>query len=183
MATTILWSLCLFGLTANGVHCQQTKTDTTQNNKDRFLVKQLDTTVDSILVVKHFRHLYVFHQQKLLKVYRVSLGGNPVGHKHFEGDLRTPEGLYHITRKNPHSAAYKSLGISYPNKADIAYARKAGKSPGCDVMIHGLWNGFPDDGTDYSKQDWTWGCIAVNNKEMDELYQYVSVGCPVNILP
>ena len=139
--------------------------------------------VDSILVVKRYRHMYVFNGGKLLKVYNIVLGTNPVGHKHFQGDRKTPEGLYHIDGKNAVSIAYKSLGISYPNNADRAYARSQGKPTGGDVKIHGTLNGYEAEEDEWMKSDWTWGCVAVRNKDMEELYQHVKVGAPILITP
>jgi len=137
--------------------------------------------IDSIVVVKHFRHIYLFSNGQLLKVYRVWLGQAPVGAKHFQGDLKTPEGLYHIDGKNANSVAHKSIGISYPNDSDRAYARRAGKAPGGDIKIHGTMNS-DDDGYEDS-EDWTWGCIALKNKDVDELFDHVVQGAPILILP
>jgi murein L,D-transpeptidase YafK len=183
LSTVLLLAGLLNVVIANGCNRPQT-TDNTGTNKNKFLLKKLDQPVDSILVVKKYRHMYVFNKGKLLKVYNVSLGTVPIGHKHFQGDFKTPEGLYRIVHKNPYSQAHKSLAISYPNDNDRRYAKKHGKPTGGDVMIHGLWNGWSDDDeTDYSKEDWTWGCIAVKNLEIDELYDQVILGCPINILP
>lgn len=139
--------------------------------------------VDSILVVKHFRHMYVYNHGALLKVYKIVLGESPVGPKHFQGDRKTPEGLYHISRKNAQSMAHKALGISYPNEADRRYARKYGKSTGGDVMIHGILNGHEAETAEWMKSDWTWGCIAVTNDDVDELFAHVDIGVPINIIP
>lgn len=125
----------------------------------------------------------VFNSKVLLKVYHASLGQIPVGPKHFKGDLKTPEGLYYINGRNAHSEAHKNLGISYPNDADRAYAKKFGKETGGDVKIHGALNGFDGDKTDYQGSDWTWGCIAVLDEEIDELFTHVPTGTPINILP
>ncbi len=143
----------------------------------------LQQTVDSILVVKRYRHMYVFNNNKLLKVYNISLGTSPVGPKHFQGDRKTPEGLYHIDGKNPNSMAHKSIGINYPNDADRRYARSKGKPTGGDIKIHGILNGDEADSAAYVGQDWTWGCIAVTNEEIDELYEHIVIGAPICILP
>lgn len=143
----------------------------------------LTAQVDSILVLKSKRELIVFNSRNLLKVYHASLGQIPVGKKHFKGDLKTPEGLYHINGKNAHSEAHKNLGISYPNDADRAYAKKMGRPTGGDVKIHGALNGYNGDKTDYQGSDWTWGCIAVLDEEVDELFTHVPIGTPINILP
>lgn len=139
--------------------------------------------VDSLCVVKHRRALFVYHGGVLLKIYRVALGDAPAGHKHFEGDEHTPEGLYFINGRNPASSCHKNLGISYPNIADRAFARRAGKAPGGDIKIHGLPNGQGYIGAVHIAKDWTNGCVAVTDGEIDELYAHTSVGIPILILP
>jgi murein L,D-transpeptidase YafK len=141
------------------------------------------TRVDSIVVVKHLRQMSVYHKNALLKIYRIALGDTPVGHKHFEGDEKTPEGLYVIFDKNPNSICHKNLGISYPSNADRAYAQKAGRPVGGDVKIHGLPNGQGYIGQAHLLDDWTNGCVAVTDEEIDELYAHTPVGIPINILP
>jgi len=142
----------------------------------------LTGNVDSIVVMKSMRVMQVYYRQQLLKSYSICLGFAPTGHKHFKGDGKTPEGMYRINGKNPNSTCHKNLGVSYPNDADRAYARKYGKPTGGDIKIHGLLNGY-DNPTDFLAQDWTWGCIAVTNEEIDELYKHVPVGTCINILP
>lgn len=139
--------------------------------------------VDSICVVKHQREMLVFHEDSLLKVYRVVLGDTPVGHKRFQGDERTPEGLYRINDRNPYSSCHKNLGISYPNERDREYARRAGRAPGGDIKIHGLPNGQGNIGKEHLLSDWTNGCVGVTDEEVDELYKYVGTGSPILILP
>ncbi|MBC7553221.1 MAG: L,D-transpeptidase family protein [Taibaiella sp.] len=151
--------------------------------KQPFHKKTLTEPVDSIVVVKRFHHMYVFNKKKLLKVYRIALGTQPVGPKHVKGDLKTPEGIYYINGENPFSVAHKSLAISYPNDADRKYASSLGKSPGGDIKIHGTMNGDEDPAEDTISEDWTWGCIAITNKEIDELYAHIILGSPINILP
>ncbi|RYZ41357.1 MAG: hypothetical protein EOP49_28975 [Sphingobacteriales bacterium] len=141
----------------------------------------LNGDIDSIAVWKGERKLMVYKDRVLLKTYRVALGRAPVGDKQMEGDFRTPEGLYKIDAKNPHSGYHKNLGISYPNNADRAAARALGKSPGGDIKIHGLPNGRPDIGKLHRLKDWTFGCIALTNEEVDELYQHTRVGTPILI--
>lgn len=157
-------------------------TDSTATGS-RFHAAKVSQPIDSILVVKRYRHMYAYSKGKLLKVYNIRLGQQPVGPKHFQGDLKTPEGLYRITQKNPNSTCYKSLRISYPSDADRRYARKSGQPTGGDVMIHGILNGEEKNTAEWMKSDWTWGCIAVTNSDMDELYTYVQVGASINILP
>lgn len=124
--------------------------------------------VTFVVVNKDERRMHLFHNDDVLKSYDIQLGFAPVGPKQFEGDGKTPEGLYRINRRNPNSKFHLSLGISYPNVRDYAEAKAAGKEPGGDIFIHGQKNPFVrDDG------DWTWGCIAVTNKEMEEIYAMV----------
>jgi murein L,D-transpeptidase YafK len=114
----------------------------------------------------------------VLKKYDVDLGFAPRGHKQIEGDGRTPEGSYFIDRRNPNSAYHLSLGISYPNAKDIAYAKSIGKSPGGEIFIHG----GPVLLGDRSKPDWTAGCISVTNKEIEIMYAMVKNGTQIDIL-
>ena len=118
-----------------------------------------------------------------MKQYSISLGGNPIGHKQFEGDEKTPEGSYFIDGKNPNSKYYKNLGISYPNAEDKAFARSKGRNPGAAIKIHGLPNDKPWLGKLHLLKDWTHGCIAVTNKQMDEIYSSVKIGTKITILP
>ena len=143
----------------------------------------LKQTVDSIAVFKKQREMGVFGAGKLLKTYHVCLGFTPVGAKHFEGDGKTPEGRYAITCKNRYSEYHKSLCISYPNGRDRDFARKAGKSPGGNVMIHGLPNGEGNRKQDYIDDDWTWGCIALTNEEIDDLFEHVADNAPILLMP
>lgn len=106
-----------------------------------------------------------------------------MGHKEFEGDKKTPEGVYRIDDKNPNSGYHKNLGVSYPNDADIAHADSLGKPPGGAIKIHGLRNGCGILGKFHRWADWTMGCIAVTNSEMDELYNAVKIGATIDIRP
>ncbi len=139
--------------------------------------------IDSIVVYKSKRTLQVYENKQLLKTYKIALGEQPVGHKQYEGDRRTPEGLYYIHDKNPNSSCHKNLGISYPNNTDRETARQLGKPPGGDIKIHGLPNGQGYIGKAHRLKDWTYGCIAVTDEEVDELYKHTPVGIPINILP
>ena len=118
-----------------------------------------------------------------MRVYYVALGTSPVGAKQFQGDRKTPEGTYTINDKNPNSAYYKNMGLSYPNDADREFARKQNKSPGGDIKIHGLAPSFAELGATHRLSDWTYGCIAVTNPEIDELYAHTPVGTPIEIRP
>ena len=133
--------------------------------------------VTSVQVHKADRKMYLLHHDRVLKAYDVALGFAPEHHKQFEGDGRTPEGTYFINRRNPNSAFHLSLGISYPNAADRAYAEAMGKSPGGDIFIHG------GPRRPVSQRDWTEGCIAVTDREMERIYAMVKDGTPIHILP
>lgn len=133
--------------------------------------------VTQVQVHKADRKMYLFHNDRVLKAYDIGLGFAPEGHKQFEGDGKTPEGQYFISHKNPDSNYHLSLRISYPNEADVAFAESQGKSPGGDIFIHGGPN------TRVSQRDWTWGCVALTDKEIEIVYSMVKPGTPVFILP
>jgi murein L,D-transpeptidase YafK len=137
--------------------------------------------IDYIEVHKEDREMMVYSNGELLKTYDIALGFRPEGKKHFQGDGKTPEGVYYINDKNPNSIAHKNLGISYPNSEDIEYARKNGMSPGGDIKIHGLMRRWKKFGSFHKYVDWTGGCIAVTNSEMDELYKHVKIGAKIKI--
>lgn len=138
---------------------------------------------DLIVVDKGKRELTLWSKKKKLKTYRIVLGGNPVGDKEKEGDLRTPEGRYTIDAKNPNSSFYKSLHISYPDKTDRVQARRQGVSPGGAIMIHGTPDYIAALYATGIFPDWTAGCIAVSNDEIDEIFRRVPVGTPIVIKP
>lgn len=138
--------------------------------------------VDKILVEKSKRQMHVFSKGKKLKTYRVSLGFSPRGKKRFEGDGKTPEGRYFIISKNEQSIAHKSFGISYPNIIDRQFAARYRKSAGGNIMIHGMMNGLGYWGKFHCFIDWTGGCIALTNNEMDDLFRHVDVGCEIEIM-
>lgn len=140
--------------------------------------QSLQPRATQIVVSKQNRVLALMNGQATLKTYRVNLGFDPVGHKVQSGDGRTPEGVYYIDRRNPLSDFHLSLGISYPNAADIARCRALGVNPGGDVMIHG----GPTRAADRGKRDWTAGCIAVSDAEMEEIWSMVPTGIPIVIL-
>lgn len=133
--------------------------------------------VDLIVVWKSKRRMTLFYKKKPIKSYFIRLGFNPKGHKRKEGDGKTPEGTYWITHKNPNSAFHKSLGISYPNKDDKIYAKKKGYSPGKDIFIHG----GPKYFLKHFFFDWTEGCIAVTDREIEEIYNLVQENTPIFI--
>ncbi len=136
---------------------------------------------DKVLVIKSERRLVLLRSGKPLRSYRVALGADPVGHKNRQGDARTPEGNYRIDWRNPKSKFHLSLHISYPNKADKARARKQGVSPGGDIMIHGMANGYGYIGRLHRFLDWTNGCIAVTDREIKEIWRAVPNGTPIEI--
>ena len=139
--------------------------------------------VDLIIIEKAARRLVLMEDGHEIARYRIRLGQHPVGPKARQGDSRTPEGRYVIDRRNARSSYYRSLGISYPNAEDRTRARKLGVSPGGDIFIHGLPNGYDDFYLIHLMYDWTDGCIAVNDTIMDQLWPLVPVGTPVEIRP
>jgi murein L,D-transpeptidase YafK len=138
---------------------------------------------DRILVVKSERKLTLLRDGKPLKNYFVALGGAPVGDKQCQGDSRTPEGIYRIDFKKKDSLYHRALRVSYPNAQDVAEARKRGCPPGGDIMIHGLAPSFAKVGALHRLSDWTLGCIAVTNEEIDEIWAAVDTGTTVEIRP
>ena len=143
----------------------------------------VETKADRIVVDKGARKLTLFRQGSPLKQYRVALGREPVGPKREEGDHRTPEGLYTIDRRKSDSDFHLALHVSYPNQDDVAEAMARGVSPGGDIMIHGLRNGFGWIGAVHRRKDWTDGCIAVTDREIEEIWHAVPDGISVEIKP
>jgi len=137
--------------------------------------------VTAIQVQKANRKMYLLHNDKVLKDYDIALGFAPVGHKEFEGDGKTPEGIFRIDRVNPNSAYHLSLGIDYPRPQDRARAASLGVDPGGDIFIHGQPNQRPDGET--LAGDWTAGCIAVSDAEIRELHAAAHIGTEVEIRP
>lgn len=139
-----------------------------------------------IVVDKSDRIMHLLDQHGVvIRSYRnIALGGAPEGHKTHEGDERTPEGLYYISGRNPNSQYHLALKISYPNPDDTRRARAMGKNPGGQIMIHGYPNGTGFLGTiQRGGKDWTNGCIAVTNRQMDEIWRLVPDGIPIDIRP
>jgi len=135
--------------------------------------------VTQILVYKGDRKMYLMHHEKVLKSYNIALGFQPVGHKQFEGDGKTPEGTYRIDRRNPNSEFHLSVGMSYPNTDDMAFAASQGKSPGGDIFIHG----YPERFKKAPVPDWTAGCIAVKDREIEDIYAMVQDGTLITVYP
>ena len=137
--------------------------------------------VTQVLIYKENRTMYLMHHGKALKKYRIGLGFAPQGHKSQEGDGRTPEGAYVIDRRNPNSEFHLSVGISYPNAADVAKAEAMGVEPGGDIFIHGQPNRAK--GKRLPQRDWTAGCISVRNREIEQIFAMVRDGTPIYIHP
>lgn len=136
--------------------------------------------VTQIQVNKGERTMYLISGKTVVKEYDVGLGWAPVGHKQFEGDGKTPEGLYFIDRFNPNSRYHLSVGISYPNSRDMAFAATQGRKAGSDIFIHGRG----PEGNAATRRDWTAGCIAVDDKEIEEIFAMLpQTGVPVLIMP
>lgn len=137
--------------------------------------------VTQVVVNKRDRRLYMLNGTTVLKSYSIGLGNQPIGHKQFEGDGKTPEGIYTINRFNPRSAYYLSVGVSYPNPNDLAFATQQGQRPGGDIFIHGQG----PDGKRMADQrtDWTAGCIAVKDAEIEEIFAMLRPGVPIVINP
>ncbi|TDL78162.1 hypothetical protein E2L08_11750 [Palleronia sediminis] len=135
--------------------------------------------VTRVVVLKSARQVQLWHHDRVLKAYKAGLGFAPEGHKYREGDGRTPEGTYMIDRRNPKSQFHLSIGVSYPNLADRKRADLMGFAPGGDIFIHGRGKTYKPD----APFDWTAGCIAVTDEEIEEIYAMVKDGTPISILP
>ena len=146
-----------------------------------------DNKIERIEIIKSSRTLITYQKGpfgwKIIKEYKVSLGPHPKGHKEREGDGKTPEGKYFISRKKPNSNFHLSLEISYPNQHDKQQAKKKSLSPGGKIMIHGLMNGSGWIGKAHLLKNWTKGCIALTNPEIEEIYHHTEIGTPIIIKP
>jgi murein L,D-transpeptidase YafK len=138
---------------------------------------------DKILIEKSARKLTLLRNNLPIRSYRVALGGQPAGPKQCQGDNRTPEGAYIVDRRNRNSQYHRSLHITYPNSNDKIAARKLRCKPGGDIFIHGLPNSRGWLGKVHAEHDWTLGCIAVTNEEIEEIWRLVPDGTPVEIRP
>jgi murein L,D-transpeptidase YafK len=141
-----------------------------------------DARADRILVVKSRHELTLFSGEAVLRRYQVALSHGGPGPKRREGDLLVPEGPYTIAGRNPHSLFHLALRISYPEPRDIAAARARGEPPGGDIMIHGLPNGLGWFGALHRRTDWTAGCIAVTDAEIEEIWRVVPDRTPIEIV-
>lgn len=146
--------------------------------KSRKLERYTGPEVTQVVVSKTHRKLFLLHHQAVLKTYDIDLGFAPKGAKQFYGDGKTPEGRYYIDKRNARSKFHLSLGISYPNSQDRAFAAANGREPGGDIFIHGERRRKDPKGS-----DWTAGCISVKNKEMEEIWTMIYTGTPIDILP
>ena len=142
-----------------------------------------EVKIDKIVVLKSDRQLLAYSNGNIIRKFSISLGKAPHGDKVVEGDFKTPEGIYYINSKNPKSAYYKNLGISYPNSHDIREANLLGKKAGGDIKIHGIKNGRGFLRRFHRWIDWTNGCIALTNEEIDDLYAHTPIGTPIQIKP
>lgn len=138
---------------------------------------------DKVVVAKRERRLYLLREDRVIAEYPVKLGLNPYGPKTQEGDFRTPEGVYTLTRRNANSEFFRSIQVSYPNFADYARARAFGLEPGGLIMIHGQPNSPRKPADWYANNDWTDGCIAVSNADMIDIWRRTTSGIPVVIKP
>jgi len=164
----------LFAVLLAVAGCRSVHSSATTPNKQK---------ADQIIIVKSERTLTLMNRGQVLKTYKVALGGNPVGAKEKAGDKKTPEGKYVIDSKNAKSRFHLALHISYPNAEDLTRARKLGVSPGGGVEIHGLESQYAWVGSLHRQVNWTAGCIAVTNAEIEEIWPLVEVGTPVDIRP
>jgi len=149
--------------------------------KDVFAIQR--EPADKILIEKKERRLTLISKGRVLKTYKIALGGNPNGPKERQGDNKTPEGTYVIDARNKDSGYHLSLHISYPNEKDKKRAKELGVSPGGDIMIHGIKNGFSWVGGSHAEVDWTKGCIAVTDEEIEEIDKLALTGTIVEIMP
>lgn len=141
---------------------------------------------DKVVVKKSARMLYLLKDEAVFKKYHVTLGQEPIGHKEYEGDMKTPEGVYLLDYRQFSNDYYKSLHVSYPNTKDKAHAKRLGKSPGGMIMVHGTppaWSLSPYGGWMNFLIDWTEGCIAMSNDDMDEVWELTTNGTVIVILP
>jgi murein L,D-transpeptidase YafK len=149
------------------------------------VAQQATGPVDQVVVKKSERQIELHSRGQVVRTYRVALGGSPNGHKYREGDQRTPVGDYVLNWRNPRSNFYKAIHISYPNAQDKLVSRQLGFNPGGMIMLHGLPNYIQSESMRrlYTNRDWTHGCIAVQNHEIDEIWNLVPDGTPIRILP
>ena len=147
-------------------------------------VEEFDGFVDYVLVKKREQKLYLYSEDQVVKSYKIAMGKQPKGQKLKEGDSRTPEGLYTLDWRNPNSKFFRSIHVSYPNVVQTRSAREAGVDPGGEIMIHGQPNDWSERiKLTFSYQNWTEGCIALENQDMIEVWDLVRDGTPIKIDP
>ena len=139
--------------------------------------------VDRVVVQKSTRRMELLRDGAIVASYKISLGLQPVGQKQREGDFRTPEGSYRLTRRNAQSDFFLAVQVSYPEASDIALARKNGWAPGGAIMVHGLPNILKYSRDRYLSTDWTDGCIALSNEDMLDFWLLTGAGTPIEIRP
>lgn len=156
----------------------ETKSETKKESKE------FDGFVDYVLVKKSQRKLFLYSEDQLVKSYKIALGKQPDGQKLQEGDSKTPEGLYTLDWRNPNSRFFRSIHVSYPNVVQSRSAKEAGVNPGGAIMIHGQPNDWAERiKLTFSFEDWTEGCIALENQDMIEVWDLVRDGTPIKIDP
>jgi murein L,D-transpeptidase YafK len=151
--------------------------------KPKRIEKEINQTVDSLVVIKHQNTLMAFAKNKLIKTIDCGIGSNTKGHKQQQGDNRTPEGKYYITMRNDKSAYYKNLHINYPNEQDRKNCKARGVKTGGDIKIHGYADEFGKTYYRNTRYESTWGCVGVSNADMDELYKWVKNNAVILIKP
>lgn len=145
--------------------------------------RQSKNLVDHVIVNKSHKQMLLMYKGQVVRKYWIALSDRPVGHKQFEGDKKTPEGRYILDYVKERSTYYKAFHISYPNKKDIEYARSRGRSPGGMIMVHGQPRNNSEYHDSVQRSDWTNGCIAILNNEIDEFISLVDPGTPITINP
>jgi murein L,D-transpeptidase YafK len=152
---------------------------------ERIMLRSTETlpVVDRLVVRKSDRRLFLMHGDSVVRSYKIALGLNPMGQKKRSGDFRTPEGRYHLARRNPRSDYFLSIQVSYPNDDDLKRARHNHWDVGGSIMIHGLPNQLKHEPAYYESRDWTDGCIAVSNADMVEIWLLTPDNAPIDILP
>lgn len=169
---------CAAGVSACGAPASTKSTKSGDANK---FLGYNGPQVTQIVINKGDRRMFLLSGKTVLKAYDIGLGNAPVGRKVYEGDGKTPEGIYFINRFNPRSAYHLSVGISYPDAQDVARAKTLGRRPGGDIFIHG--RGPEGNVLAPKRKDWTAGCIAVTDDEIEEIYAMVKTGVQVAIYP
>ena len=165
----------------NEIAALQKKIEALEKNVFAYAIQK--PSIDKIVIEKEARQMLLISKSEVLKTYKIALGGDPIGPKERQGDNKTPEGTYIIDSRNRDSRYHRALHISYPNESDKKRARELGVSPGGNIMIHGIKNGFSWVGDAHTDVDWTKGCIAVTDQEIDEIDKLAPNGTVVEIRP